>query len=836
MRKIFFIFILAAVTFASQALHPRTVTLQLKWNHQFQFAGYYAALEKGYYKDAGLDVKFRQLKEVKDSYAEVLEGRAEFGIYTSELLLRYHRGDPVVALGAIFQHSPLALMALKNSSITDIRALKDKKIMLEHGSAELEAYFKREAVKLLSQNTVAHTNNPQSLIDKQVDAMSVYITDEPFYLNKQKVEYRLFSPQNAGIDFYGDILFTTQKFAKNNPVLVEKFKKASMQGWEYALSHQAEIVELILKKYNSSSKTKEQLLFEAAQMQKLIKSDTVEIGYLYPWRLQHMIAVYEELGVTAHSGKQDVNDFIFENYIGKIKSEILSLSENEKAYLKNKKEITFCSDPDWMPLERIAKNGDHEGIAADMLKKLSEKIGVPLRLVSTKSWEESLLYAKERKCDILSLAMETQEREGYLTFTAPYFSSPLTLVTKNDKPFLGDPADGALGKHFAIVKDYATVDMLKKKYPNIKLVEVANIHDGLEKVKNGSVYGFIDALATISYAIGKDGWSDLKVSGKFDDNFELGAAVRSDDPVLFSIIEKGLQSISQKEKEAIFNRWFSVVVNEGISYGMVLKGLGAIAILMLLLYYKNVILKKQIEEETKKRLAQEQLLLEQSKMAQMGELLDMVAHQWKQPLTSIGLSIGEITMAYDYNELTKELLQESKETVNERISFLVKMVDDMRNFLNPNQKQSLFDVGSAAGEILLLLKGMFTGANITVETKLAENVMLFGTKNSFQNIILSVVTNSKDIFQLRNTPSPTIKITIKERPEDIILQITDNGGGIDADVIGKIFDYRFTTKESSGGTGVGLYLAKIIAREKLNGDISAYNVDNGVCFEVIFRK
>ena len=121
--------------------------------------------------------------------------------------------------------------------------------MLEDGSAELEGYLGREGIKLLPANTVSHSHDLTPLIKKQVDAVSVYTTDEPYFMEKNNIKYILFNPRDNGIDFYGDILFTTKKFAKENQELVLNFKKASLKGWEYAMAHPQEMVEIIFKKY-----------------------------------------------------------------------------------------------------------------------------------------------------------------------------------------------------------------------------------------------------------------------------------------------------------------------------------------------------------------------------------------------------------------------------------------------------------------------------------------------------------------------------------------------------------------------------------------------------------
>ena len=832
-RDIFFIIFLflCGSLYADAKQNTKNVSLQLKWNHQFQFAGYYAALEKGFYKDAGLNVALVELKNTKEPYLDVLNGKKEFGVYTSELLLKYNRGDGIVALGAIFQHSPLALMTLKGINLDNPKNLKNKKIMLEDGSAELEGFLGRGGIKLHPDNMIPHTHDLMPLIKKQVDAISVYTTDEPYFMEKNNIKYNLFSPRDNGVDFYGDILFTSKKFAKENPELVLNFKKASIKGWEYALSHPEEIVDIILKKYNTSNKTKEQLLFEAKQMQKLIKSETVEIGYLYPWRLRHMLDVYDELGMAGKNGKQNLDEFILENYLDAISLKTVSLTDKEKQYLKQKQTLTICVDPDWLPLERITKTGKHEGISADIFKEISNKLNIPIKLIPTSSWEETIENAKNRKCDILPFAMETKERKKYLTFTEPYFASPLGLVTKADQPFLPNPLS-ALDKPIGIVKGYAIVETLKRKYPDIRLIEVKDRNDGLEKTLKGEIFGYIDALACISYSLSKEGWSGLKVSGKLDDEFRLSAAVRNDEPILSDIIEKGLKSISKQQKDAIFNHWFSVVIKEGLDYFTALKWLGGGLLVIAALYYRNLSLKRKISEEAEKMAIQEKLLVAQSKNAQMGELIDITAHQWKQPLSSISLIFTDLLMSYEYGELNKKLLDESKNIVSERIGFLLKTLENTREFLNPNQPSQEFGLQNAANEMSGILQGIFSGLNVEIVVDIDESLTITGSKNSFQNIILSMASNSKDIFKSRNIKNPVFTVTAHTTKESIVLSIEDNGGGIETDVIDRIFDYRFTTKTDSGGTGIGLYLVKLIVKEKFGGNIKASNTDKGARFEI----
>ena len=274
-----------------------SVTLKLKWKHQFQFAGYYAALEKGFYRQAGLDVKIIEATEGEESTKTVLKGDAEFGTAMSDLVLLRAKGQPVVALAAIFQHSPLTILVPKNTGIQNIHDLSSRRIALEPHSEELVAYMKHEGIPLSDMVVHAHTYDTSPLVNGDIDAMSAYSTDEPFMLSEKGVEYNLFSARSGGIDFYGDTLFTTEQQLREHPERVSAFLKASIAGWQYALSHSGEIIDLILSNY-SRRHSREHLVFEAQQTKRLIMADVVGIGYMNPGRWEHIADTYAELGMT----------------------------------------------------------------------------------------------------------------------------------------------------------------------------------------------------------------------------------------------------------------------------------------------------------------------------------------------------------------------------------------------------------------------------------------------------------------------------------------------------------------------------------------------------------
>jgi len=279
-------------TAAAGTLIP--VRLQLKWTHQFQFAGYYAAAAQGYYRDAGLDVTMIEGRPDQDPVSQVLAGKAQFGVGTADLLLRRARGQPVVALAVIFQHSPLALMTLAGSGLRSVHEVVGKRLMIEDNSAELWAYLAREGIPPGSYTRLPHGFETAALRTGAADAMSVYVTDEPYVFARDGIDYTVFTPRSGGIDFYGDNLFTTEPYLSAHPDLVEAFRAASLRGWDYAMAHPQELADLIIARY-SQRKDRAQLLFEYEKMRPLLRTDLIAIGYMYPGRWRHIAEVFGEL-------------------------------------------------------------------------------------------------------------------------------------------------------------------------------------------------------------------------------------------------------------------------------------------------------------------------------------------------------------------------------------------------------------------------------------------------------------------------------------------------------------------------------------------------------------
>ncbi|MDD5229661.1 MAG: ABC transporter substrate-binding protein, partial [Methylococcales bacterium] len=292
-----------------------TVHLQLRWHHQFQFAGYYAALEKGYYEKAGLDVVIHEGSPEKLSVKEVAQGNAEYGVANSELLYERLHDAPFVALASMFQHSPSVLLARKE--ILSPSDLSGKTVMMINKSmdTDLLAMLSNEGVDINHVGILPSSFELQDLIDGRVDAFNAYLTNESYFLKWQNFPFSVINPRNYGVDFYSDILFTTEDEIRQHPERAKAFRKASIDGWNYALEHPDEIIELLINKY-FVEKSRRHLVYEADAVRPLVVPDLIEIGHMNPARWQSMADTFVKAGMADESKSTErLNGFIYDSEI-----------------------------------------------------------------------------------------------------------------------------------------------------------------------------------------------------------------------------------------------------------------------------------------------------------------------------------------------------------------------------------------------------------------------------------------------------------------------------------------------------------------------------------------
>ena len=561
--QIFSLLFLLLNTLGGALLAEETVRIQLKWYHQFQFAGYYAAIEQGYFADEGLHVELIERDPTVNNILQVLQGEVDYGIADSALLLYRDMGAGVHIVAPIFQYSPNVIITLASSGIVSPEDLIGQRLRLYSNETEgfpIMAMLAEQGV--LQQGIIRqpYSSELDTLIRGETDAIFGYSSNEPYLFHERDIDVQLIHPAHYGINMYGDMLFTSVTEARERPERMAAVRRAVLRGWEYALDHKEAISQLILDQY-SQRKSFAALMYEANALEQAIARFTVPIGTLDRGRIEHIANIYARHGLLDEHFS--VNDQVFFDRSREDKG--LNLSADEIAFLAQHRHIRVAVDRDWFPMDFVDEHNHHAGIAADYLSLLAKRLGVTFEVETRYPWTRVMDMVRNRELDMFAMAAKTPERAKYVNFTRPYIRSPMVIVTNNEVDYI-DGATGLQHKVIAVVRDYASHEWLRSNHPELELRLMDTTIEGLESVATGEVFAFVDNLASVSFLIKQQGLSNLKVSGQLPIAFDLSMGVRSDWPLLQSILQKGLDSISTAEKDAIYDKWIRLEIDSAIDY------------------------------------------------------------------------------------------------------------------------------------------------------------------------------------------------------------------------------------------------------------------------------
>ena len=840
-KILFILFLLFSHTLYSQEL--KKVTLQLSWFNQFQFAGYYMAKEKGFYEELGLDVEIKPFEFGIDIPKNINDGKIDFAVGRETLILEKVKNPNIVALYALFQSTPLILMSTKESGINNINDFSNKKIMTtidDVSEVSLKAMITSNKVKLENLTFLKHTHNIDDLINKNTDVISAYISKTPYTLQKKGVEFNIFDPKKYGFDMYSDLLYTNQDLIDNDLNTVLSFKKASLKGWEYAYSNIEESAEVILKKYNSEKLEKDELVYEGNELKKLSYFKTVKLGEINKDKLQRIYDLYNVMGLVPTPINFD--KFIFDidnlnNY---------NFSKEEIKYIEEINSIKMCVLPNFMPYSDI-KDGKLAGAVSDYMALIEKKIQKPLTLVPTNTWAESLEFAQNRKCDIVTSIAQTKEREKYFNFTKPYMEIPFVLLTKAGNSFV-DNLSMIKNKKISVVENYTILDSLQSKYKDIEFIKVKNIDEGLEKILNGETFGHIDGLSTSLYKLQTKYLTQISISAKLDETSKLSVAVRNDDDILYGIFQKVISGMDDLQKNEIMNKWVSIEYKKEFDYSILWKVFLVVLIILLAILYKQIVLrnannslKEKVEEKTRElrqinsdleirikkevdeNIRKDRLLAQQQKMVSMGQMIENIAHQWRQPLSLITTSASGIKLKKQLNDLDDDFFHNTLDNILTTSKYLSNTIDDFRYFFKPQKEKEEFYLERCCTKTIELINPNFVSQDIKIVYK-TENIKVHGYETELIQVLINILNNSKDALLSQNNDERFIFIDIFKKDDKAIIEINDNAGGIDEEIINKIYEPYFTTKHQSQGTGIGLFMCREIVNKHMNGHIDISNI------------
>ncbi len=811
------------------------VSLQLHWKYQFEFAGFIAAKEKGFYEDAGLDVELKEYIQGMDIVDEILMEESNYGVYNSNLLISHLEDEPVRLMASIFKKSALVIITKPN--IKNINDLIGKTIMSgtkKDFNLNFKYIFDENNIDSNDIKKIPHTYDIQGFIDDKCDAMTAFISDQPYKLDKLGIKYNIIDPSTYGMYNLQLELFTTSLEKKKYPKRTKNFKDASMKGWEYALNNIDEIVDIIHKKYNRNISI-EALKYEAKITKQLILPNIYKIGTVDKNFLKKQLEILQkDMNTTKNLDEftGSCNALLNEN--------ILLRKKEQNKYLKNK-QIKMCVSTNLAPIE-FYEDEKYQGITYDLINSFEEILNIKFKIIHTNSIKQSKEYLKLRKCDIIPHIPKDKNMNDYVKFTNPFNTLALVSISQNNDEYIISLENSIKNKRIALEQNSPLRQILKNLNDAVTFIDISTHKQILDTINNDKADMTFLPVPIYSYYKNKYHFDNLKIAGQSPFKVDIMMAIRDDDKLLLDIMNGAISNIAKSTVSLVCDKWTNVIFKTPIDFNLVwniliLPLLVLSIVIFFLIKQKrlnnkisqlNLTLEDRIKLEVHKNRQKDKQIIEQSRLAQMGEMISMIAHQWRQPLAAISATSGTLTIKARLNNIDKDTVLELSKNISEYSYHLSSTINDFRDFFKSNKNKQDITYDELIKDVLSIVEDSIINKNITIIKNLNSKVIFNTYSNEIKQVILNIIKNAEDILIDNNISTPAITITT----QDNILTISDNAGGVPTDIITKIFDPYFSTKTKKDGTGIGLYMSKIIIDDHCNGKLSVLNDNNGAIFKI----
>jgi len=583
-KKIILLFIISMSLLHGHSKNK--ITIQLDWLHQYQFAGYYMAKEKGYFTRNNIDATIKEFDHKTNLVDNVLKNKNIYSVGKSSLIIDKMQGKDIVLLNATYQNSPMVLLSLKKSNINNISDFENKNIMLTsdaRSAASITSMIKTNTSKVNKINFIPHTFKLEDLILGKTDLMGSYLSNEPYLLDKLNIQYNIFNPKDYGFDFYGGLFFTSQEELDNNPTRVKSVNDAVLQGWKYAFENIEETAELIYNKYNTQNKTLDALIYEGKILKELSQIDKNLLGNINPDKIEEIKRLYILLGFNLKENI-DVDEFIYD-------IEHLNLSKLEKEYLK-KTSIKFLTNDNFPPFTIKNKNFI-TGMEIDYWNLIKSKLGINSDTIINNSNDSNLEDIK-KNVNYIKFSFDRFDKTDLTAHSNSLNEIKLVMATLTNKLFIND-LSLLVGEKVAMSESSIVHKFISKKYPNINFIKTKDMKENIKLLKEKKVFAIIGKLPNLTHLINENGLNDIKISGILQTKFKMRLLVNANNPILLSILNKTINKITYKEKLRI-NSKYNLIKYEKEDYSWIYKFVLPLLVIIMIFAYFNIEMRKEIKK------------------------------------------------------------------------------------------------------------------------------------------------------------------------------------------------------------------------------------------------
>ena len=494
-------------------------------------------------------------------------------------------------------------------------------------------------------------------------------------------------------------------------------------------------------------------------------------------------------------------------------------------------------------------SGQYYGYAIDLFKKIEKQLSYSFEYVYFDTWEALVEAGARRDIDIIFLAQQTEQRLALYNFTDIVLIQQNKIITSAKHHNDATIKDLENAKVVA-VRGSAVADYLTLNFPHTKLLFSKNETESIRMLLEGKADYTVAEPVRIGYYIKKNNIDDLYIANSFPYSYKLRIASRNDMPVINIILNKTLERIDATERKALALKWGyekEVFFDKELLMKLFFAMLLIVTFLLYLFFLNrklyqartaleeiNATLEERIAREVEKNREKELIMLHQSRLAQMGQILNMIAHQWRQPLNVL-MSLNQVLMV-KYKRQNGTLSQEDMESFYEKsgkqIQQMSQTIDDFRDFFKPRRNARIFQLNEVVEDLLQIILPIMQSHSITIRSHTSEKLRVKGYSNELIQALLNIINNAKDAIVQTDSKERYIEITLTSENGNALLSVCDSGGGIDEEIIGNIFDPYFSTKEEKNGTGIGLYMSKTIVETHMGGQLSVHNTPSGACFTI----
>ncbi len=526
----------------------------------------------------------------------------------------------------------------------------------------------------------------------------------------------------------------------------------------------------------------------------------------------------------------------------------LNLNEEEQAWLQAHPEIRFAVDPDFSPFEWIDSNGNYQGMAADYLALVEKKLGVRFKRIDAKTWPEVMAMARKHEVDLLPALARSPQREAFLLFTPPHIIAPGVLISAGNY----DSIEQLLQKKVAVVNGYVWDDLISHHKTDVRLIRVENTRDGMELTALGAVDAMVSDMASVTWVLREEGYSNLRIVSYLEHRLELGFAIRNDWKTFQNILTKVLASLSVEEKQAISAKWMTLEEagfwHKPVFWYSILSAMAALLFILGSMLIWNRMLKHQVALRTRALENAQQQLIHAEKMESIGRLAAGVAHEVKNPLAIIQMASDFLAKEVIGNRDAHAVVKDIDEAVERANSIVRGLLDFSRDEKLDMRVENINEIIERA---LQLLAYELRKQQVEVITELDNSVpkiKLDSVKlqqvfiNLFMNAahamnergqltVRSCVHRISGEHELRHDREHVFKVNEKV----VRIEVADTGPGIAEADQKKIFDPFYTSKPVGEGTGLGLSVSQNIINLH-HGLLDVHNgAEGGAVFIMLFK-